>query len=136
MVNGTQPTAATNLFGFDTPSDCRCNVYRYHSGLSRLYIRVFKGMSEEPLCYLLFSDVGYYEGPFNWQGADFQRGHPDDCLQLMGDAGLVENIMLDDPDTRAALAEAVHLYRVETGFQPVQIIAGDAIRLEAAPDDV
>jgi len=124
------------VFDIKTPKLYRCNVYRYHSGLSKLYIRVFKGVNETPSFYLFFSDVGYFEGPMNWSSADFQVAPADDCLDLMRDVGLVENMMLEDPDTREALAEAAHLYTVQAAHTVVRIIAGEAVKLEDVPDDM
>lgn len=126
----------TNIFGIETPQLYSCNVFRYHSGLSRLYIRVFKGKNEAPSFYLFFSDVGYFEGPMNWQSIDFQQATADECLSLMQQTGMVEDFMLDDEETRNALAEAIHLYRVKTPHTIVQIIGGEAVILKELPDDV
>jgi hypothetical protein len=123
-----------NFFEIDSPQIYRCNVFRYHSGLSRLYIRVFKGMSTAPSFYLLFSDVGYFEGPMNWQGVAFQRDTPEACLDFMARVGMVADLMLDDPDTRAALSEAAHLYTMQTPQNVIHIIAGDAVRLPEIPE--
>ncbi len=130
-------TETENYFDIDTTQDYHCNVFRYSSRLSRLYIRVFKSGSDAPSFYLFFPDVGYFEGPMNWQGAVFHKAPANECLDLMVRAGLVQNIMLDDPETRAALAESVHLYRVKTSSEvTVRIIAGDASKLDDVPDDM
>lgn len=126
----------TNIFDLETPQLYRCNVFRYNSGLSRLYIRVFKGRNEAPSFYLFFSDVGYFAGPMNWQSADFHIAPAEECLALMRDAGMVEDFLLGDEETRQALAEAAHLYRVRTAHTMVQLIAGEAVMLQDLPDDL
>ncbi|MFZ4816046.1 MAG: hypothetical protein ACOYL5_16035 [Phototrophicaceae bacterium] len=130
------PSVGESVFELDAPKLYRCNVFRYFSGLSRLYIRVFKGRNEAPSFYLFFSDVGYFEGPMNWQSADFRRLSPEDCLSLMGQTGMVEDFLLDDPDTRDALKEAAHLYIVQTPHTTIRIIAGELVMLQKLPDDL
>jgi hypothetical protein len=127
-----------SVFEITRPEEYRCNVYRYSSSLSKLYVRVFKGMAESPSFYLLFSDVGYFDGPMNWSGVDVQRASAEDCLALMVHVGMVTDFMLDDLDTREALAEAAHLYSVQThdaGYT-VRIIAGEVIMLADVPDNI
>lgn len=122
-----------NVFNIDNPKLYVCNVYKYDSNLSKLYIRVFKGRSTQASFYLFFSDVGYFEGPMNWQGAEFRTASTEACFTLMRNAGVVEPSYLDDPDMQAALAEAAHLYEVETLHSTVRIIAGSAIMMREIP---
>jgi hypothetical protein len=124
-----------NYFNIKAPNLYRCNVYRYSSMLSQLYIRVFKGMSVAPSFYLFFSDVGYFEGPMNWGGVDFQLQTPDDCLDLMRGMGMVEDFLLDDPDTREALMESAHLYTVKTKHSTIRIVAGEAVMMADVPPE-
>jgi hypothetical protein len=124
------------VFDIQTPDLYRCNVMRYHSSLSKLYIRVFKGMSEAPSFYIFFSDVGYFEGPMNWKGVRLQRASAGQCLSLMKKVGLVEDFMLDDPETRLALAEAAHLYTFHTPLTTIHIIAGEAVKLDNVPEEI
>ena len=124
-----------NHFNIKAPNLYRCNVYRYSSTLSQLYIRVFKGMSVAPSFYLFFSDVGYFEGPMNWEGVDFQMQPADDCLSLMRDMGMVEDFLLDDPDTREALTESVHLYTVKTRHSTIRIVGGEAVMMADVPPE-
>ena len=136
-MNMTIPnTAESNIFNIETPQIYRCNVYRYHSGLSKLYIRMFKGMAEAPAFYIFFADVGYFEGPMNWKGVNFHRASSDTCLDLMVSVGLVEDFYLNDPDTRVALAESTHLYMVQTPHTIVKIIAGKGVILKDVPEEI
>ncbi len=98
-----------------------------------MYIRVFEGLKDAPSFYLLFTDVGYFEGPMNWRGVDFVRASADDCLSLMVATGMVDDMYLDDPDTRQALAEAAHLYTLQTEHSRIRIIAGEAVKLQELP---
>lgn len=129
-------SVSMNIFDIASPQIYRCNIFRYHSGLSKLYIRVFKGMATAPSFYLFFTDVGYFEGPMNWQGVAFQQADADASLRLMRELGIVEDIMLDDPDTRQALAEAAHLYTLQTSHSLIRIIAGDAVKLDDVPEEL
>ncbi|MEM6284374.1 MAG: hypothetical protein AAF787_19435 [Chloroflexota bacterium] len=124
-----------NHFNIKAPNLYRCNMYRYSSTLSKLYIRVFKGMSVAPSFYLFFSDVGYFEGPMNWEGADFQRQESDACIALMRRVGMVQDFLLDDPETREALMESAHLYTVQTQHTTIRIVAGEAVMLADVPPE-
>jgi hypothetical protein len=112
-----------NAFHIKQPQLYRCHVYRYHSTLSRLYIRALK--NDETAFYLLFSDVGYFEGALNWQGANFRIAPPRDCMALMQKAGLLP----PQPELAAALMEVVRLYVCDTEHVPVKIVAGSAVKL-------
>jgi hypothetical protein len=114
----------------------RCHVHRYFSGLSRLYIRVFKGQQTIPAFYLLFSDVGYYEGPISWQGADFDIAPEDDCIALMLKVGMVGEAILQFPDAYASITETAKLYIVTTTHTPVRFIAGGASLLTDIPNEL
>ncbi|MEO1440773.1 MAG: hypothetical protein AAFV33_10240 [Chloroflexota bacterium] len=124
-----------NHFNIKAPNLYRCNVYRYSATLSQLYIRVFKGMSVAPSFYLFFSDVGYFEGPMNWEGADFQKATSEECISLMRKTGMVQDFLLDDPETREALTESVYLYTVETQHTTIRIIAGEAVLMPDVPSE-
>lgn len=111
-----------------------CHVYRYYNTSSRLYVRALK--DDKPAFYLLFMDVGYFAGPINWRGVDYHIAPPDECLHLMVHAGMVNAALLSDPEIRAALASAAHLYVFDAAPSPVQIIAGTVTRLDTLPADV
>ncbi len=124
------------IFKIATPEVYRCNILRYDTRLSKIYVRAFNGMSDDPSFYLLFTDVGYFEGPLNWQGAGLYKLQADECLQLMVDVGLVADFMLDDPDTLSVLKETANLYEFRTKFRPVRLIAGDVVMRHEVPADL
>lgn len=136
MPLNLEPDGHNRVFDIQTPGIYKCNVFRYHSGLSKLYIRVFKSANSAPSFYIFFSDVGYFEGPMNWTSVDLRMAPPSQCLDLMRDTGLVEDFMLDDEDTRQALADATHLYVIQTAHTTIRIIAGEAVMLNDAPNDI
>lgn len=125
-----------NVFNLPAPQRYRCHVHRYFSGLSRLYIRVFRGEQDAPAFYLMFTDVGYFEGPINWEGADFCIASPEDCLHLMLQTGMVGEAILQFPDAYLPLTEHARLYVVRTSHQPVRFIAGSAQTLTDVPPDL
>ncbi len=127
---------STNIFNLPTPMLYRCHTHRYFSGLSRLYIRVFKEHQEAAAFYLLFSDVGYFEGPVSWQGADFGIADDDACIELMLHTGLVGEAILQYPDAYAAITEHSTLYVIRTTHTPVKLIASSATLLTELPPEL
>lgn len=125
-----------NIFNLPAPIMYRVHVHRYFSGLSRMYMRVFKGQNETPAFYLLFSDVGYFEGPISWQGADFCMASADDCIQLMLKTGMIGEAILQYPDAYLPITEQARLYVVKTTHTPVRFIAGAAQTLTEVPPDL
>lgn len=113
-----------------------CHTHRYFSGLSRLYIRVFKQRQENAAFYLLFSDVGYFEGPVTWQGADFGIEDDDTCIELMLRTGLIGEAILQFPDAYASITETARLFIVRTTHTPVRIIASSASLLTDVPPEL
>lgn len=126
----------SNLFNIATPELYRCQVYRYFNGLSRLYIALFKPYQNVPALYLLFSDVGYFEGPVNWQGANFDIAPAQDCIDLMLRCGIIGEAVLTFPDAYASITDIARLYYVPTPHSPVRIIASGATLLDEIPADI
>lgn len=130
-----------NIFNLPAPTLYRCHVHHYHARLSRLYIRVFKtdgGLStvQIPAFFLLFSDVGYVEGPINWDGANFCLAPHEDCIDLMLETGMIGKAVLQFPDAYAAITDTARLYVVKTAHSPVRIIASSAARLPSLPPEL
>lgn len=131
----TEPNAS-NIFNISNPDQYRCQVYHYHSRLSRLYVRVFKGPATIPVFYLLFTDVAYFECPVNWQGAAFDIAGQDDCIALMLETGLIGQAILQFPNAYASITDYARLYQVRTKSKPIRIIANSASMLQHLPDDL
>ncbi|MAS35049.1 MAG: hypothetical protein CL610_13650 [Anaerolineaceae bacterium] len=125
-----------SVFEIKAPQLYRCQVYRYFSGLSRLYLSVFKPQQNIPAFYVLFSDVGYFEGPMNWQSVDFYIAPPQACIDLMLHTGIIGPAVLQFPDAYASITDTARLYRVDTGQAPVQIIASSASLLDSVPSSI
>ncbi len=126
----------TTLFEVKAPQMYRCQAYRYFNGLSRLYIAAFKPQQNIPAFYLLFSDVGYFEGPLSWQSVDFYTAPADDCIALMLRTGMIGEAILTFPDAYASITDAAQLYRVDTPHTPVQIIASSVTLLAEIPSAI
>lgn len=124
------------IFKIASPEVYSCNILRYDTRLSKIYVRVFNVRNADPSFYLLFTDVGYFEGPLNWQGAGLYKAPAKSCLSLMVEVGMVKDFMLDDPDTLAALEETANLYQFKTKFRPVQLIAGNVVMRDKAPPEL
>ncbi len=127
---------STNILELPAPALYRCQVYRYFSGLSRLYLSVFKPQQNVAAFYILFSDVAYFEGPMNWQSADFHIAPDQACVDLLLTTGLIGEAVLQFPDAYASITETAQLYIVNTGHTPVKIIASSLSRLDQVPADI
>lgn len=114
----------------------RCQVYRYFSGLSRLYLSVFRPQQNVPAFYILFSDVAYFEGPMNWQSVDFYEAPAQDCIDLMLKTGIIGPAVLQFPDAYASITDVARLYRVDTPGTPIQIIASTPSILDSVPTNI
>lgn len=131
-----------NIFNLPAPSLYRCHVHHYHTRLSRLYIRVFKAPQgnastmQIPAFYVLFSDVGYVEGPINWEGANFCIAQHQECIDLMLETGMIGKAVLQFPDAYAAITDTARLYVVKTEHSSVRIIASSAARLPSLPPEL
>lgn len=124
---------SSNIFSLPTPFLYRCNVLHYHTRLSRLYLRAFKGQAQTPAFYILFSDVGYFDGPMTWQGGDIGIAAADECIALMLGVGMIGEAILQFPDAYASITDSAHLYVVTTTHTPVRIIASAASLLTEVP---
>ncbi|MDQ7026021.1 MAG: hypothetical protein Q9P01_01720 [Anaerolineae bacterium] len=128
---------ATNIFNITDSVQYRCQVHHYHSRVSRLYLRVYKGQTDIPVFYLLFSDVAYFDCPVNWQGANFSIAPADDCIALMLEAGLIGQAILQFPDAYASITEYARLYVAKSNAQrPVKIIANSANMVKSLPTEL
>jgi len=125
-----------NILNLDAPAIYRCHIHHYHSRLSRLYVRVFKGASRIPAFYLLFPDAGYVEGPINWDGANLCIAPHEECIALMLETGMIGEAVLQFPDAYAAITDTARLYIIKTTRTPVRIIAGTVARLPQLPPEL
>lgn len=125
-----------SVFKITDSRQYRCQVYRYFSGLSRLYLSVFKPNQAAPAFYILFSDVAYFEGPVNWQSVDFYIGASEDCLDLLLKTGIIGPAVLQFPNAYATITDAVRLYLVDTPNSQIRIIASSAARLDSVPANI
>jgi hypothetical protein len=128
---------ASNIFNITNPQQYRCQMHHYHSRVSRLYLRVFQGNNNQPVFYLLFSDVAYMDCPVSWEGTDFRIGSQDDCIELMLEAGLIGQAILRFPKAYASITDYARLYIAETKAErPVRIIANSASMLHQLPAEL
>jgi hypothetical protein len=127
---------AVNVFNITDPAQYRCQLLHYHARLSRLYLRVFKGMAEHPAFYLLFADVAYIDCPANWQGADFHIASADECIALMLETGLIGRAILQFPGAYASITDYARLYVVNTSGKAVRLIANSASMMNSLPDSI
>jgi hypothetical protein len=118
------------------PQLYRCQVYRYFSGLSRLYLSLFKPYQTVPAAFVLFSDVAYFEGPVTWQSADFHIGPSQDCVDLLLKTGIIGEAVLQFPDAYASITDSARLYLVDSPNSQIKIIAGSVSQLDSVPDDL
>lgn len=130
---------ATNIFNITEPELYRCQILHYHNRLSRLYVAVYKGTDRAApaLFYLLFSDVGYFDCPVSWQGANFSIAPSDDCIQLMLEAGLIGQAILQFPNAYASITDYARLYVGKSSTErPIRIVANSANMVQELPKDL
>ncbi len=125
-----------NIFNITDPEQYRCQVYHYHARLSRLYLRVFKGVAETPVFYLLFTDVALMDCPVNWQGANFEIAPAEACIELLLAAGLIGKAILQFPGAYASITDYARLYQVATANRKIQLIANSASLLHQLPKEI
>jgi hypothetical protein len=121
------------MFDIKAPQLYRCQVYRYFSGLSRLYLSVFKPQQTIPAFYVLFSDVAYFEGPMGWDGVHFQIAPTSACIELLLETGIIGEAVLQFPDAYAAITDTARLYMLQTVQTRVRIIASSVTQLDSVP---
>lgn len=124
------------VFNVKSPMLYRCQLHHYHSRLSRLYVRVYKGQAQFPAFYLLFADVGYWEGPVSWQGVAFEIAPKEDAIDLMLATGMIGPAIHQFPDAYASLTDHVQLYVMAAAGHPVRILAGSASRIADVPPEL
>jgi hypothetical protein len=73
----------TNIFGIAEPEKYVCFVTSYIPSHSQLEIGIKLPETPEFVYYLGFQAVEYFEGPLSWEGADFSRGDPNECVRLL-----------------------------------------------------
>jgi hypothetical protein len=125
---------STNIFNITNPETYRCQVLQYHAKLSRLTICVFKDQPDAPAFYLLFTDVGYMDCPMAWQGAEFNIGSQDACIELMLEVGLIGQAILRFPNAYASITEYARLYEIKTAHKVGRLIASSGTLLNQKPD--
>ncbi len=127
----------SNIFNITQPENYRCQMHHYHSRVSRLYLRVFQGNKQQPVFYLLFSDVAYMDCPVSWNGTDFRIASQDDCIELMLEAGLIGQAILRFPQAYASITDYARLYIADTKAErQVRIIANSASMLHQLPGEL
>jgi len=137
MVKNT--IGETNIFNVTRPENYRCQIVHYHNRLSRLYVAVYNGTGRAApiVFYLLFSDVGYFDCPVSWTGADFRIAPEDDCIQLLLETGLIGAAILQFPNAYASITDHARLYIGSTTTdKDIRIIANSANMIQNLPADI
>jgi hypothetical protein len=75
-----------NILGLSYPEKYSCEVRTYHADYKQMSIRIFENpdiLSENKYFYLDLTLVYYFEGPVNWNGANFQLLNAEDNYRVM-----------------------------------------------------
>ena len=129
----------SNIFNISKPEQYRCQILHYHNRLSRLYLAIYKGQDRaaEPVFYILFSDVAYFDCPVNWEGVNFNIATSEACIELLLAAGLIGKAILQFPKAYASITEYARLYVAETqADRSVRIIASSANMIHSLPAEL
>jgi hypothetical protein len=75
-----------NVFNLNNPDGLFCDVARYSTGFGTLALRVDQEVGDEGqhefLCWIYFNNVGYFQGPLRWKGANFFIASSEEDLRL------------------------------------------------------
>lgn len=82
-----------NILNLESPLlDYSCAVRRYYSGHSTMFIELVD-TTQKKTSYLLFDQVKFFSGPFYWRGANFQLGQHEECVKILRQIGLTNELM-------------------------------------------
>jgi len=105
-----------NIFNLPDPNFYDCFVERYHSNFQVLRLRLERIANTPPAAFrlaeMIFSDVLYFEGAFNWTGAGVNIAPMETCLQQLYRAGIFEANTLEE-DIEETLA-TYYLFAIPT----------------------
>ena len=125
-----------NVFNISRPERYRCQILHYHRKLSRLYLSVYQEQQRRPAFYILFSDVAYIDAPMTWTSADFSIADKQASLKLMIQAGLVGEAIRQFPAAYAPITDYAKLYRVQTAYGQIRIIASSGTMMRRIPAEI
>jgi|GEM_PF-4350556 len=107
--------AQTNIFKLPQPQYYDCYVDRYHGNFHALRIRAdrFREYSLDGFnsFEVVFSAALYWEGAFNWTGANFCIAEEADCLSTLRQAGILTP--QSDPVDVEETLDAYRLFVIE-----------------------
>lgn len=72
-----------NLFGITHPDKCYSKIWRYHSGHSRLLLKIDQNASDQEPIYVTFFGVLYFEGPVICTGGKFWLAEDNELLEML-----------------------------------------------------
>lgn len=99
----------SNHFDLPAPQTLVCHLLGYQRSGSLLEIKIYPEVGETPVRYLCFEGVVYFDGPVFWRGAGFVRASDVDCLALLRELHVHDDLPGDDLVGQFALYEVVSL---------------------------
>lgn len=72
-----------NTFNLTNPDDYNCAILGYRHNHSMMLVRVSNDEIDSNAFFIVFSEVIYYEGPFQWNGCNFYLASEDECRELL-----------------------------------------------------
>ena len=74
--------SASNCFNLPDPDEMKCTVWAYKVSFGVLRIKIEPASDADNAMWLTFDGAVYFEGPTQWQGANFRLGTPQEHLEL------------------------------------------------------
>jgi hypothetical protein len=113
-----------NIFPLDKAEEYRCDIDHYTTSHKELRVAV-SHESVSPF-YLLFTDVKYFSGPTEWQGANFRLiENSDEHLRIL------KSLKRFDKWSQDNLLKRVQVYLVGAPANvEIMIVAADVGRIE------
>ncbi len=109
---------ARNYFDLPQPNGSLCHLLKYNRAKSFLELKVYEEEGDDA-AYLQFEGVAYYEGPVFWKGANFLVASNADCIKVLRDLKIHDNV----PDPQLAEMFQMYTARVYRTTRQVKIIA-------------
>jgi hypothetical protein len=123
-----QPRVHNQLdFDVGEPSSYRCSILRYTHGHRQLVVEVVRKEVEqyEPVFYLSFETVWYFQGPVSWSGVDFELDDINEQKAILERGFLnVEENMIE------AFAKQHELFLIQKPTFSIQILAANCFMVK------
>lgn len=116
-----------NIFGLDVPQNYYCDIKGYRHNHSMMLVRVGKDELDINPFFITFLEVLYFEGVFQWKGADFRIASANELKKLLRQLGYRNKSLLV-----LLRHHKLFIVETETGLK-IKILASEAEKSSDIP---